>query len=289
MHVIWSFRSPKQRPAGWVEERHHLFAWTLSVMTAHEQYGATALLTDTRGSEVLIEGLGLPFDDVSTELDDLPAAAPERLHAYRLQTGPFIHLDPDVFLWRPLPDTVSGAPVFAQNPGPFVFGSAGGDRLGDLDRALQEQGGWRPAWWVWVLENRPESTINCALVGANRVDFMQEFAGEAVRFFEEEASAAAWQAIHLWSDEAAELEQYLLAAYLAYARQTAPPSSAPEVAYLFDSLPAAAASVAEGYTRLGPVGRQDRYLLERLEKRVACDHPLQHQRLLRLLAAWRGW
>jgi hypothetical protein len=59
-------------------------------------------------------------------LDGLPSTLRRwwtlgKLHAYRSQTTPFVHLDSDVYLWSPLPRRLTSAPVFGQNPERFPF------------------------------------------------------------------------------------------------------------------------------------------------------------------------
>src|SRR3954471_15845202 len=104
MRAVWSFwTKPWREHAGhdWPSEKHHLLAWILSFETARSHYPQTTLVTDDAGAEMLVDGLGLPFESVSTELNSLvqyDAALwmAGKLCAYRAQTEPFVHLDTDV-------------------------------------------------------------------------------------------------------------------------------------------------------------------------------------------------
>ena len=124
MRAVWSFWSkPFHEWKGriWQTPSHHLMAWGLSLRLARRHFAETALVTDTAGKELLVDRLGLSFDHVSCELDCLRHAdagwwALGKLVAYSLQQKPFIHLDTDVFLWKPLPATLLSAPVIAQCP-----------------------------------------------------------------------------------------------------------------------------------------------------------------------------
>src|SRR5437588_499165 len=126
MRSVWSFwTKPWRERSGWswLSEKHHLLAWVLSFETARKHYPKTSLVTDHAGAKMLVDGIGLAFDSVSTELDALACRDPRlwmlgKLYAYRAQTEPFVHLDTDVILWKRLPTGVEGAPVFAQNPDP---------------------------------------------------------------------------------------------------------------------------------------------------------------------------
>jgi hypothetical protein len=79
------------------------------------------LVTDDAGARMLVDGLGLQFTRVSTELNALAKHDPDwwnlgKIHAYHLQMEPFVHIDSDVFLWKRLPPRLEHADVFAQNP-----------------------------------------------------------------------------------------------------------------------------------------------------------------------------
>ena len=74
---------------------------------------------------LLVDQLGLPFSEVSTELERLRDVDPGwwatlgKLVAYSIQDRPFVHLDSDVFLWKGLPHHLLNSPVFTQNPEGF--------------------------------------------------------------------------------------------------------------------------------------------------------------------------
>lgn len=76
---------------------------------------------------MLVDGVGLDFDEVHTSLSVLDRHNQEwwalgKLCACRAQTEPFVHIDNDVFLWQPRPHDVAAASVFAQNQEYFVLG-----------------------------------------------------------------------------------------------------------------------------------------------------------------------
>ena len=124
MRAVWSFWSKPfrgEKGRSWQSPLHHLLAWGLSLRLARKHFPETMLVTDTPGKALLVDALGLSFTEVSTELDDFRHCDPgwwslSKLVAYRAQTKPFIHLDTDVFLWKPLPAAMLAAPVFAQCP-----------------------------------------------------------------------------------------------------------------------------------------------------------------------------
>jgi hypothetical protein len=300
MRAVWSFWS---RPfaAGqrkvWRSEKHHLLAWALSVETARRHLPTTSLITDSEGARLLLDGLRLPFDEVSTELDALAASDPGwwtlgKLHAYRAQERPFVHIDNDVFLWKPLPPRLLAAPLIVQNPEAFAFDGFSWYQPAAVEAAVRKVGGWLPEEWRWQSERRVGSALCCGILGGHRVDFISHYADLAIRIVEHTPNKAAW------TDEAAKgtdsvlVEQYLLSACLDYHRAH-PGSSFRDVelqclfaddAEAFD--PEAAGRA--GYTHLIAGAKRDPKLAARLEARVQRDHPQHHDRVSRLLTERGG-
>jgi hypothetical protein len=77
--AVWSFWSAPMAAGsgsgGWLESKYHLMSWVFSVEMARRHFRKIALVTDTPGADLLVDGLGLRFDEVSTELDALTADA----------------------------------------------------------------------------------------------------------------------------------------------------------------------------------------------------------------------
>jgi len=110
---------------------------------------------DDEGARILIDGLGLDFLHVSRELNILDKYDPAwpalgKLFAYKLQTAPFVHIDSDVFLWKPLPPEVTSAPVCAQNPEFFAIGYSDCYLLDEFEAVMKGDGtSWLPEEWKW--------------------------------------------------------------------------------------------------------------------------------------------
>src|SRR5260370_31176140 len=103
---------------------HHRGPWGRLRHTARAHSPETVLITDAHGKRLLVDQLGLSFTEVSTELDRLKDVSIDwwaigKLVAYSLQDRPFLHIDSDVFLWKPLPAHLESAPVIAQAPQHF--------------------------------------------------------------------------------------------------------------------------------------------------------------------------
>jgi hypothetical protein len=292
MKAVWSFWSKPfevHRRFNWPSERHHLFAWVLSVETARQHYPDTSLITDDAGARMLVDRLALPFTHVSTELNALAHYNPDwwalgKIYAYRMQTQPFVHIDSDVFLWKPLPARLECADVFAQNPEP-ISASTPYYQPERFARALHTTGGWLPEEWHWyhhTYHNRAES---CGIFGGNRIDFINLFAIASQRLIEDPANKHALEALHDKRTLMLVVEQYLLSAFVEYHKANAVlPFGNIRIEYLFDSVadllnPDYATHA--GFTHLVAGAKQSKLFAQRLESRVRCDYPEHYQRCMK--------
>ncbi len=297
MKAVWSFWSKPfeaHRRFGWPSERHHLFAWVLSVETARRHYPDTWLITDDAGTRMLVDRLGLPFTRVSTELNALAHHDPDwwnfgKMYAYRMQTEPFVHIDSDVFLWKRLPARLERADVFAQNPNP-LSASTPYYQPERLEHAIsQTPGGWLPDEWRWyrrAIKNRRAES--CGLVGGNRVDFINRYAEASLRLINDPHNQQALQSLPDKLMHALLLEEYLLAACVEYYNASAVlPSRSIRIAYLFNSMtdPWNPDLIAQaGYTHLMAGMKRNPLFADRLENRVRRDYPEHYKRCRKLVA-----
>jgi len=264
----------------WLEPRHHLLSWVLSVETARRHFRHTALVTDSAGAALLVDQLGLAFSQVSTELDSLADADPDwwalgKLVAYRAQAEPFIHIDSDAYLWGPLPERLTTAPVLAQNietfqPGasyyePEVFESALANR------------GWLPPEWTEVRRARGEmlSAVCCGILGGTDVEFLAHYAAEAISLVSRPENRSALALLEDRVGHVILVEQFLLWACLEYHGEN-PLSSFRDIRieYLFASQDQAYQGIAVSpYTHLIGPAKRNRLIMDRLEKRVRRQYP----------------
>jgi hypothetical protein len=295
MRAVWSFWSkPFKAYKGriWREPRHHLMAWGLSLKLARQHFVETLLVTDAAGKAMLVDELGLEFDQVSTELDRLRDADPGwwalgKLVAYSLQDRPFVHLDTDVFLWKSLPPALTVAPVFAQCPEHHSLQNAwcGPQPIESLfDRHKLQL----PVEWEWASSRNTTSfrEENCGIVGANRVDFIRHFAQVGIRMVTDPAHQALWADLPEKFGFNMLIEQFLLAACVDYHRlNPESPFRGVNIRYLFPSWedafnPHAAAHA--GYTHLLGDAKNHPDVMARLENRVSMLDPAFHRHCLRV-------
>jgi hypothetical protein len=290
VRAVWSFWSkPFLAGTGWSwgSPFHHFLAWGLSLRLARAHYPETLLVTDTPGRALLADALGLPFGSVSTALDQLADADPAlwavgKLVAYSLQDAPFVHIDGDVFLWRPLPAAVAGAPAFAQHPEEFPAGKHGGPR--DVEEAFARAGLGLPAEWTWARSLSADRfrEANHGFFGVLDEAFARYYARLALGLALNRAHADAWASIPHRGAVNATIEQFLFAACADFHRfAPASPHRGLRVRYLFPSAEQAydpARARQQGYTHLLGDAKRHPATLARLAARVRDEDPVFYAR-----------
>jgi hypothetical protein len=248
------------------------------VQLARQHFETIALHTDDAGAALLVRRLGLQFDEVVISLNGLDAADPDwwmqgKLLTYSQQQEPFVHIDSDVYLFKPLPARLTSAPLLAQNP--EHVGPA--DPYYDVEAcevAIRARGdGHIPAEWSWYRTFVPEQRAACTgIFGGNRLDFIRDYAETVLRILRSPANRRAFDAPGLKSRLVPFFEQYILAACARYHKV--------EIEYLFNSFGHALSAAADsGFTHLMADAKRDARLAARLEQRVARDWPEAYDRL----------
>jgi hypothetical protein len=295
MRAVWSFWSKPflaQKGRLWREPWHHLLAWGLSVRLASKHYPDTMLVTDRAGAELLVERLGLRFTHVRTDLDQLRDAdagwwALGKLIAYSVQDRPFVHLDTDVFLWKPLPARLESAAVFTQCPEAHPpLGEWNGP--GDIEAAFTAHSLLLPTEWQWVRSQSSDGfrEENCGIVGGTHVDFVRYFSTLGLELALNPAYARAWAELPHKAAYMTMIEQFLLAACLDYHRtHSGSPFSGIRGRHLFSSWAQAfdpLATARVGYTHLLGDAKNHPDITQRLEHRMQREDPELFRRCMRV-------
>jgi hypothetical protein len=282
MRAVWSLWTKPMlaRPNTiWLHERGHWLSWVLSVETARRHYPEVALVTDGAGARVLVDEIGLQFDEVSTELDALEDVDPRwwaigKLFAHRAQRAPFVHIDADAYLWKRLPAIVEHAPVLAQSPEPVIGPFYDPWRLHDL---LERRAGGAPEAWTWYMRNARQTAACCGIVGGQDVDLLRSYAELAIDVALNPKHRAIWQGEN--ENHMVTIEQYLLPACVAY--RSAKRGDRPDV-YLQYLFPRGTFECVEevGYTHLIGYAKWSTEANERVEEIVRRDYPALHRRCI---------
>ncbi len=129
-----------------------------------------------------------------------------------LQDEPFVHIDTDVFLWKPLPPRLTSAPVFSQCPEDHPLDEWCGPQA--IEAAFARHGLLLPIEWQWA-RAQPASSFreeNCGILGGTRVDFLRHYAQTAIDVVMSPAHARLWREFPEKSGYNMIVEQFLLAA-----------------------------------------------------------------------------
>ena len=104
---------------GWKHPELHFMSWALSCLSLREHYDDVTLYTDSAGYDVLINKLRLPYTRVEVCFDNLKCLPRywgyTKILAYARQSEPFVYIDSDIYLPRPLPKRLERATLVAQN------------------------------------------------------------------------------------------------------------------------------------------------------------------------------
>lgn len=180
VQTFWSAgRNPLEHGFGWLRPEYNLMSWALSCLCLRKYYDEVALYTDEQGKHVLIDLLHLPYTEVHVVYDEtlcLPQHwAYAKIKTYSLQTKPFLHIDGDIFLSKPIPEDVINAPLIAQNR---EIGTMYYKRM--MDRILQESAIKLPRYIADGLKEDSISSYNMGIFGGSDLKFIGEFCKEAM-------------------------------------------------------------------------------------------------------------
>ena len=178
--AVMSLWSAPSRTAGhgcaWSTPEHELMAWRVSSTLLRRHFKRVELVTDRDGWARLAP-LGLPFTSVRLDLDDLDATWAKfwsmgKVRAYALQDEPFVHVDADAFMHKPLEPRILTAPVVAQLPEKFRLDSGIRNyRLDQLEAHIRPL----PAEVLKALRRPIQYAVNCGLFGGNDLDTIRVY------------------------------------------------------------------------------------------------------------------
>lgn len=158
----------------------------ISAFYAKKHFGEIHLITDSYSKKFFKD---ISWTSVSIELETVPVDYPEvwslsKLYAYKeicRRGDPFIHVDGDVILWKPLPDHVINAEVFVQCPENLIFHSY------LIDLFIKE------CTELHLLKNLPDHSFNLGIFGGSNLTFMKNYTEQAIRFILDPENEYFWK------------------------------------------------------------------------------------------------
>lgn len=188
MKIIQTFWTAGQDPLkhsfGWTHPEYNLMSWALSCLSLREHYDEVELCTDSAGYHILIEVLQLPYTKTHVIFDNFQCLphhwALSKIKTYSLQTEPFLHIDGDIYLPRPLPERVLNAPLVAQNR------EIGTRYYRDMmDNVLRMENLKLPEIVMKGLKENSIASYNMGIFGGTDIAFIHEYCKEVLRFIAE--------------------------------------------------------------------------------------------------------
>lgn len=170
------------RTGGWSDKTFHYMSCALSCLKLSEFY-PVELITDQKGMDILVNKIGLPYSDTTTELEDIdyPSSlwAMGKIITYSLQNEPFLHIDNDVFIWSKFSEHITKSNLVVQSieenfhHNKFYLDLAI-DKFNYISNSLLKQ------------RNNKSITnsINAGIIGGNDISFIKNYAKEAIKLIE---------------------------------------------------------------------------------------------------------
>jgi len=285
---LWAKPILEQPATRWRNAYYFFLGWVLSVTVSRAHFLKVELCTDYLGAYLLCDVLGLEFDEVSIFPDTLDGVdegwwAAGKLMAYSMQNEPFVHLDQDVILWKPIPRQLERLDVIGQSPELFRKSDrATCYKIAEFEQAVALQGSKLPKEWHEYSQsgNYYLEAVCCAVFGGCNVAFIQRYAQRALVMIGESGRDSFWKNWG-YDDPNVLTEQFYLGACIASAKKHRSFGDEFRSGYLFEN-PADPyfGSIAEkaGYTHLIGNSKVNLTILENVEKCVTRLDPSARER-----------
>jgi len=178
--------SPFKIQAGWLSPEYNWMSWALSCLLLTRHYDRVELYTDEIGKKILIDILQLPYTDVHIIFDGSFNIHPKlfalaKIKTYSLQEEPFIHIDGDLFLWRPFPDSLLNAELISSNLEVNLFFNK--EILEEMEQHFQTI----PKHLKGVCHHENIFSSNAGIIGGSNISFIKHYCKEAFGLIESNA------------------------------------------------------------------------------------------------------
>jgi hypothetical protein len=178
VYSLWT-KPMNGKTVGFNTEKNLIDCFALSLHYTKKWFDEVHLVTDFEGKD-LVERYGLSFDNIDTSLEHVMMGIYEnhwslgKIYACKLQKEPFIHIDIDVILFKPLPDKFLKSDAAFQN----------------LETESQKY------WYKWLLDHAEKNYVskpkwfdtekvkayNCGVIAFNKLDVIQEWWTESLNY-----------------------------------------------------------------------------------------------------------
>lgn len=160
-----------------IEEDPFIFdLYHLAAFLIKEHYGEVHLITDNKG-EKKFKDLNI-FSSIDTRLEEVPKNlgviwSLGKIYAYKLITEkkePFIHIDGDLLLFKPLDEKILQKGLIAQHREPYGYDSY---HVKDFTKAIPNP--------FYLKKKKVNHAPNMGVFGGNNIDFINLYANESLK------------------------------------------------------------------------------------------------------------
>lgn len=175
--AVFSYFNPEEsfsNKAGFKNYSDFLYSMALATHLASRHFEEVQVMSSSWGVKVL-KAVGIPATKYTSELDYIKGIskwfwAYGKLVAYNKQTEPFVHIDNDVFLWKPLSQRILTAELCFQSKEPMDVQNY---KWYDLLRPCWDQAKVRPQ--IIVENSVTDFAYNCGICGGHDLSFFKEW------------------------------------------------------------------------------------------------------------------
>lgn len=170
VYSLWTTPMEGQH-VGFNTEEALINCFKLSLHYTKQWFKEVHLVTDVKGKE-LVEKHGLKFDNINTDLEEVMKGVYKnhwslgKIYACKIQDKPFMHIDIDVILFKPLPESFLKAEAGFQN----YEGENYSFIYLNLIQHCKENIDKVPKWFIPKF-----SAYNCGLISFNKLDILKEW------------------------------------------------------------------------------------------------------------------
>lgn len=175
LHVFYTRPQQGSSFFGFPDIRYFYMSVYLSLKCLKDKGYHTKLVTDELGKKYLIDNFGMPYDEVTTELEHAEINpflwGMAKMYAFSIQKEPFIYVDLDAFLFKDIDYSLKTTDIFFQNREKEYYTawdtfSRFRNYFVDNDIVIRE-------YWNVVGENRYGDAYNTAVFGGNDLDLIK--------------------------------------------------------------------------------------------------------------------
>ena len=189
MRIVQStwFPDPANIAGRWIDVKFALFNLALSYHTLEKIYPEVILYTDETGYKLLVEQLGLGYNEVfvnlANPLENIDNTicldtywVLRKLYTYSIQEKPFIHVDNDVYLFKAFDSKLTEATLWAQNIETNIYYT-------ETLITIQNKFIYVPNWLKAISEKNC-CAVNAGILGGEDCAFFKNLYNEVIAFIQ---------------------------------------------------------------------------------------------------------